>query len=126
MRAILITEGPARRVLALSRSDDAPIYQDELFQGLDHRSKKKIVNYIAFLSKSKFPVVNINISKPLKGYHNLYELRPLPVRLFFFMIGNDAVITHGIVKKKDKTDKKEIQRAENLKAIFIKGDGDDA
>jgi len=107
MRAILITEGPARKVLALSRSDAAPIY-------------------IAFLSKSKFPVVNSTISKPLKGYQNLYELRPLPVRLFFFMMGNDAVITHGIVKKKDKTDKKEIQRAENLKAIFIKGDGDDA
>lgn len=100
-------------------SRGVPIFQAELYPELDDRTKLKIVSYIDFLSKSKFPVTNTSISKKLKGY-SLYELLPKPVRLFFFLLGNDAIITHGYVKKKNKTDKTEIERAESLKARFFR------
>ena len=125
MQIILLLEGSARKVSALSLSKGIPIYQAELFPELDERTKLKIVNYLDFLSKSAFPVTNTSISKKLKGYHNLYELLPKPVRLFFFMIGKDAVITHGFVKKKYKTDKTEIKKAESLKMRFFKEEGED-
>ncbi|MEK6754769.1 MAG: type II toxin-antitoxin system RelE/ParE family toxin [Bacteroidota bacterium] len=106
-------------------SRGVPIYQAELYSELDERTKLKIVNYIDFLSKSTFPVTNTTISKKLKGCNNLYEILPKPVRLFFFMLGNDAIITHGYVKKKNKTDKTEIERAKSLKARFFKEEDDD-
>lgn len=120
MDAILIHEGIARKVYALSIREGVPIYQDELFSGLDPRIKLKIVNYIHFLSDSKFPVTNKTISKKLKGFPNLYELLPIPVRLFFFMVADNAYITHGIVKKKNKTDKSELDRAETLKQRYFR------
>ncbi len=125
MQVILIHEGSARKVSALSLNKGLPIYQAELFPVLDRRTKLKIVNYIDFLSASTFPVTNTSISKKLTGYNNLYELLPKPVRLFFFMLGKDAIITHGYVKKKNKTDKSEIDRAQTLKDRFLREEGDD-
>ena len=125
MQVILLQEGSTRKVSALSLSKGVPIYQVELYPELDERTKLKIVNYLDFLSKSTFPVTNTSISKKLHGYNNLYELLPKPVRLFFFMLGKDAIVTHGYVKKKNKTDKTEIDRAESLKERFLKEEGDD-
>ena len=125
MQVVLLYEGSARKVSALSMNKAVPIYQAELFPELDDRTKLKIVTYIEFLSRSRFPVTNTTISKKLKGYHNLYELLPKPVRLFFFMLGNDAIIVHGYVKRKNKTDKSELERAKSLKARFLKEEDED-
>lgn len=120
MQAVLLHEGSVRKVSALSMNRAIPIYQAELFPELDERTKHKIVFHIEFLSRSKFPVTNTTISKRLKGCDNLYELRPQPVRLFFFMLGKDAIITHGCIKKKNATDKSEIKRAQSLKDRFLR------
>ncbi len=99
---------------------DIPIYQEELFPHINEKLKHKINLHIKFLSDRKFPVENTSISEKLKGHGNLYELKPKPVRLFFFMFGNDAIITHGYVKKKNKTDIQEIERAITLRDGCIK------
>ncbi len=54
----------------------------------------------------------------MRFYQSLYVFSSL-------MLGNDAIITHGYVKKKNKTDKTEIERAKSLKARFFKEEDDD-
>jgi phage-related protein len=99
---------------------DIPIYQDELFPHIDKRLIQRMNIHIEFLSNRQFPVENKSICEQLKGYDNLYELKPKPIRLFFFMMGNDAVITHGFIKKKRTTDISEIDRAVSLRDRCIK------
>jgi phage-related protein len=121
MQAICIHQGKIRKVSALAVKDSVPIYKEELSM-LDQTEKSRIAIYIEKISDSRFPVYNKTISKKLTGSKHIYELRPLPVRLFFFMVHNDIVITHGFVKKKNKTDKTEIERAEQLRKTFLRGE----
>jgi phage-related protein len=123
MRALLVKSGTHRKVHALAIGKDIPIYQDELFSNIEYEQKCRINIHIEFLSNRRFPVENKSISEQLKGYGNLYELKPKPFRLFFFMMGNDAIIIHGFVKKKNNTDTSEIKRAVSLRDRFIKGEG---
>jgi hypothetical protein len=120
MRVVLITSGDHRKVSAMAIGKDIPIYQDELFPHLDKKLKNRINNHIQFLSNRRFPVENKSICEQLKGYGNLYELKPKPVRLFFFTIGNHAIITHGFIKKKRTTDVSEINRAISLRDRCIR------
>ncbi|MHB1051342.1 MAG: type II toxin-antitoxin system RelE/ParE family toxin [Bacteroidota bacterium] len=120
MHVVLIHSGTVRKISAIAIGKDVPIYQDELFPQIDEKTKHRIQMYIKFISDRRFPVENTSISKKLIKCGNLYELRPMPVRLFFFMLGNNAVITHGFIKKKNTTDKTEIKRAIALRDRCLK------
>lgn len=39
--------------------------------------------------------------------------------LFFFFVGNRAVLTHGFVKKSQKTPHREIERAKRYRAMYL-------
>src|SRR5437868_3592521 len=57
--------------------------------------------------------------KHLTGTDQLFEFKADQGRvLCFFFIGKRVILTHGFLKKKDKTPKGEIERAEKLKADF--------
>lgn len=115
MQIVVIHIGEQRKVMAMCRAKEAPIYQEELFPHIDEQLKHKINLHIKFLSDRRFPVENTTIAEKLKGYGNLYELKPKPARLFFFMVGDDAIITSGYIKKKNKTDIQEIRKAIGLR-----------
>ena len=115
MRTVDIQIGTKRTVSAIAIGKDVPIYQDELFPHIDKKQKCRINIHIEFLSNRQFPVENTSISEQLKGYGNLYELKPKPFRLFFFVVGNRAIITHGFIKKKRTTDVSQINRAVSLR-----------
>ena len=64
-------------------------------------------------------------AKKLKG-HDLYELRVRfgsnICRLFYFFEGSEVyVVTSGYVKKTDRTDQREIERALRLKSEYLGG-----
>ena len=40
--------------------------------------------------------------------------------MYFFVIGNQAVLTHGFIKKTQKTPSKEIERAKKIRDDYIK------
>ena len=40
--------------------------------------------------------------------------------MYFFVIGNQAVLTHGFIKKTQKTSSKEIERAKKIRDDYIK------
>jgi hypothetical protein len=107
-----------REVFALAKGD-IPIYEDELFSSLSVDTINKIDFCIRFLSNANWSIRNRNVCKKITGYPNLYELRPKNVRLFFFMIVKNAYITHGYVKKENKTDPGQIKRALHLKSEAI-------
>ena len=62
--------------------------------------------------------------KPIKGHKGLFELRVKHasdiVRLFYFQHkGNIFVVTSGYVKKSQKLNKQEIEKAQRLREKFI-------
>lgn len=64
-------------------------------------------------------------ARKLKG-HELYELRVRfgsnICRLFYFLAGDEMyVVTSGYVKKTDRTDQREIDRALRLKSEYLGG-----
>lgn len=52
---------------------------------------------------------------PLPYCGNVGEFKTHKKRLFFYRAENDLVITHGATKKKDETDKQDIERVERIK-----------
>ena len=40
--------------------------------------------------------------------------------MYFFVIGNRAVLTHGFIKKTQKTPPREIERAKNIRDDYMK------
>lgn len=59
--------------------------------------------------------------KHLTGTDQLFEFKADQGRvLCFFFVGKRVVLTHGFVKKSDKTPRGEIERAEKIKIDFSK------
>ena len=40
--------------------------------------------------------------------------------MYFFIIGNRAVLTHGFIKKTQKTPRRELQRAKDIRADYFR------
>jgi hypothetical protein len=118
VEAHLLLKGTYFDVYALVKRA-RPIYEEELYHKIDEQTKNKIFGYIDFLANTQPPITNRHISRKISGYPNLFELRPKNVRLFYFLVGNRAIIIHGFVKKSRKAPKEELERAENLKRQFL-------
>jgi len=70
---------------------------------------------LGFNLNNKWP----NAIKPIRD--QIFELRPIPSRIFFFQhIDGMFVLLHGFEKKCKKTPKEEIEKAINEKKNFIK------
>lgn len=58
--------------------------------------------------------------KHLSGTGQLFEFKADQGRvLCFFFVGKRVILTHGFLKKSDKTPKGEIERAEKAKGDFV-------
>jgi phage-related protein len=58
--------------------------------------------------------------RKLKG-HELWEFKSYQVRLLCFMDGGSLIIlTHGFIKKTNKTPHTEIEKANRLKIVYLK------
>jgi phage-related protein len=59
------------------------------------------------------------LTRPIQGEENLYELRVggtnIARAFFFFRPDREIIVTHGYVKKQEKADRTEIQRAIHYK-----------
>ena len=89
-------------------------------------NKNKIFSYMKALEEYGTRVGN-PIVKHIEG--NLWELRPLKNRIFFFYWKEDKfVLVHHFIKKTQKTPKKEIEKALSniqdwIKSLQIKSQG---
>ena len=80
---------------------------------LDPKTKSRVISTVDLLEKYGVRIGR-PYSKKLTGY-NLWELRILGqanIRIFYVAVVNQTfVLLHGFIKKKQKTDKKEIKTA---------------
>ena len=95
-------------------------YVDNLLSKTDKDSRiksKKILDYIDALTE-----YGVKIGMPMVKHidGNIWELRPLKDRIFFFCFhGDTMVLLHHFTKKTQKTPKKEILQAKRNMIDFI-------
>lgn len=93
------------------KSSSSPVY--DFIQSLDAKTQSKISNTLDLLEEYGIKLGMPHIKK-LTGT-DLWELRILGsdnIRLFYITVtGKNFLLLHGFLKKKEKTDRKEIKTA---------------
>lgn len=99
---------------------------EEFISGLDEGMRAKITRAINLL-KTRGSLLR----RPYSAYlgDGIFELRAqfgsdISRVLYFFIINNQAVLTHGFVKKTQKTPAEEIKRAKFYRADYLSRKGD--
>jgi phage-related protein len=81
---------------------------------------RKTINYFIELKEHHLPIKE-NLSKHLED--GIFELRTLLTEkisrsLYFYQKGAKIIITHGFIKKTQKTPRKEIEKAKELRNLY--------
>lgn len=88
----------------------------EFIPALEEADKKKIVYLLKRTGDLGTPA---NIEKFRNLENGIFEFKSFQVRvLCFFAKGEMIILTHGFVKKKDKTPRTEIERAKRLMSAY--------
>ena len=94
----------------------------EFLDSLDIKMRLKMLRSIQALQD-----MGISLRMPLSEALNdgIFELRAkvgtdISRVMYFFVVGNQAVLTHGFVKKTQKTPPREIERAKKLRDDYVK------
>jgi len=81
------------------------------------------INYFIELKNQNLPIKE-SLSKYLED--GIFELRTAFARriaksVYFYQKGAKIILTHGFIKKTEKTPRKEIERAKELRTFYHKG-----
>lgn len=94
----------------------------DFLDSLDIKMRQKMLRSIKALQD-----LGITLRMPLSEAldDGIFELRAkvgtnISRVMYFFVIGNQAVLTHGFVKKTQKTPAREIERAKKIRDEYIK------
>lgn len=94
----------------------------EFLDGLDIKMRQKMLRSIQALQD-----MGISLRMPLSESleDGIFELRAksgtnISRVMYFFIIGNRAVLTHGFIKKTQKTLRRELQRAKDIRADYFR------
>lgn len=72
-------------------------------------------------------IVNHGIPRNTEKYKHLegkiYEIKPYPQRLLCFQDGKDLIVTHCFTKKRQKTPRRQIEKAQRIYEQFIEETG---
>lgn len=103
------------------RRASGSVPMEEYLDAIDKKLRSKTLRTIQLL-KLYGPHIGEPDSKPLGD--GLFELRTSVGSaagrvLYFFVVGDTAVLTHGFLKKTQKTPRREIERAERYRADFL-------
>lgn len=98
---------------------------EEFVFGLSIKERAKIletINYFLELKNGNLPIKE-SLSKHLED--GIFELRTylrdkIARSLYFYQRGAQIIITHGFIKKTQKTPRKEIERAKELREQYLK------
>ena len=95
---------------------------NEFLDGLDIKMRQKMLRSVKALQE-----IGIALRMPLSEYleDGIFELRAqvgsnISRVLYFFVVDDKAVLTHGFIKKTQKTPKKEIQKAKDIREEYLK------
>jgi phage-related protein len=103
-------------------TDEKRITLEAFFKTLKksgHKDLLKALSLLKLAANGELPK-NSDLVKKLQGKHidGIFEFRANSIRIFWFYDGNNIICTHGIIKKTDKTPKKEIEYANSVKARY--------
>ena len=108
-------------ILRSARLPDGSYPAQEFIDSLDIKMQAKMLRTIAFLQEN-----GSDLREPYSEYlrDGILELRAkvgsnISRVLYFFYDGKKAVLTHGFIKKTQKTPKKEIDRAIHYKEEYF-------
>lgn len=94
----------------------------EFLDGLDIKMRQKMLRSIQALQD-----MGISLRMPLSESleDGIFELRAksgtnISRVMYFFIIGNRSVLTHGFIKKTQKTPRRELQRAKDIRADYFR------
>lgn len=97
-------------------------YVNDYLQTVTPELREKILNKLDLL-EALGNTAREPLSKPLDDgifECRIKEKRDLARILFFFCIGRKIICTHGFTKKQQKTPKEEIERAKQIRLIYLK------
>ena len=113
-------------VIYYTRADGSrPV--DEFLDSLDEKMAAKVLRAIDML-EDLGPALRRPHSAPLGD--GIFELRAQVASdisrvLYFFIVNGRAVLTHGFIKKTQKTPPEEIERAKRYRSDYFKRSGND-
>jgi phage-related protein len=110
------------KTVTFYRSADGKCPVQDFLDSLPGRVAQKIVWVLRLLED--MDVVPASYFKKLGGTEDIWECRiqfgSNAYRILCFFLGNSVVLTHGFVKKSQKTPAREIERAEAYRRDFFK------
>lgn len=94
----------------------------EYVDGLQAGERAKVYYHLRLLREFGINLREPHAS-PLEGHKPLWELKPGPIRLFYFAHkGRRFIILHAFRKKGQKTPRRHIKTAERRMAEFLEGE----
>jgi len=110
------------RTVTFYRTADGKCPVQEFLDSLPGKVAQKIVWVLTLLED--MDIVPASYFKKLAGTEGIWECRiqfgSNAYRVFCFFLNNSVVLTHGFVKKSQKTPAREIERAEAYRRDFFK------
>lgn len=100
---------------------DGTVPTGEFLLALDKKMRAKMIWTVNVL-KAKGPEAREPYSKHLSD--GIFELRAqmgsdISRVLYFFMVGQRAILTHGFIKKTEKTPPSEIEKAKRYRSEYV-------
>lgn len=102
-------------------SADGQVPVRDFLDGLDIKMRQKMLRSIMALQEMGY-----SLRMPLSEFleDGIFELRAqagnnISRVLYFFMLGNQAILTHGFIKKTQKTPAREIKRAKKMRDEYV-------
>jgi phage-related protein len=110
------------RTVIFYKTVDGKCPVQEFLDSLPGRVAQKIVWVLRLLED--MDIVPVSYFKKLSGTADIWECRiqfgSNAYRIFCFFLNNSIVLTHGFVKKSQKTPAREIEKAEAYRRDFFK------
>jgi phage-related protein len=110
------------KTVTFYRTADGKCPVEEFLDSLSGKVAQKIVWVLRLLED--MDIVPVSYFKKLAGTEDIWECRiqfgSNAYRIFCFFLNNSVVLTHGFIKKSQKTPAREIERAEAYRRDFFR------
>ncbi|MEI6126949.1 MAG: type II toxin-antitoxin system RelE/ParE family toxin [Pseudomonadota bacterium] len=111
------------RIINYYRSSNGSCYVKEFIDSLNPKVQEKIFWTLRLLKELEF--LKEPYFKKMIDTSDIWECRiqysSNIYRIFFFFDNKNVILTHGFIKKTNKTPRHEIKRAENIRKDYFKG-----
>ncbi|MBQ7543988.1 MAG: type II toxin-antitoxin system RelE/ParE family toxin [Synergistaceae bacterium] len=106
----------------LYETEDGTVPVQEFLDGVTKEMKAKLLRTISMLGERGYEL-RAPYSKPLQD--GIFELRAqfggnISRVLYFFVVNGRAILTHGFIKKTQKTPRQEIERAKRYREDYLR------